>query len=65
MSNCGRPLTGFERPGTASKPITGRDGLEVALRTTGTATGQNRPITSLGRELRLGTASLAAQDGHL
>lgn len=63
ISICGRPLTGFERPGTASKPITGREGLEMALRTPGTATGQNRPVTSLGRELRLGTASLATQDG--
>ena len=61
VSNCGRPLTGFERPGTTSRPITGREGLEAALRTTNTATGQSRPVTSLGHELRLGTASLLAE----
>lgn len=35
----------------------------MALRTTNTANGQ-RPVTSLGREMRLGTASVVAQAKH-
>lgn len=54
-----RPTTGFARPGTASRPITGKSEVATALssRSPGTASTSSRPITSLGRELRLGTAS--------
>lgn len=57
-----RPTTGYARPGTASRPLTGKADVATALgrRSTGTASTA-RPITSLGRELRLGTASGAAQ----
>ncbi|KAJ8600068.1 hypothetical protein CTAYLR_001872 [Chrysophaeum taylorii] len=53
-----RPVSGYLRPGTASRPITAKADVAAALaRPTSTA----RPITSLGRELRLGTASGASQ----
>lgn len=61
MSQSGRPLTGFARP-SSSRPMTGsgsgavRDMLQSSRRL-GTA---SRPMTTLGREVRLGTASLAA-----
>ncbi|KAJ1452215.1 hypothetical protein M885DRAFT_325617 [Pelagophyceae sp. CCMP2097] len=63
MTGSGRPLTGFERPATSSRPITGLDGAATALRQARTATGGTRPVTSLGREIRLGTASVSAQPG--
>lgn len=63
VSSFGRPLTGFAKPGSACRPITGQTGVSLALRNTATSTGQLRPVTTLGRELRLGTASVAAQPG--
>ena len=63
VSTFGRPLTGFAKPGSACRPITGQTGVLLALRNTATATGQGRPVTTLGREVRLGTASVAAQPG--
>ena len=61
VSNSGRPMTGFSRPGS-SRPMSGntgniRDALQSSRRV-GTAAG-SRPMTTLGREIRLGTASLA------
>lgn len=53
----GRPITGFARPGT-QKPMTGqsRGALQTALQ--GNRPGTMRPVTSGGRFLRLGTASM-------
>ena len=57
MSQSGRPITGFARP-SSSRPMSGtmnvRDALQSSRRT-----GTARPATTLGREVRLGTASLA------
>lgn len=57
VSASGRPLTGFARP-SSSRPASGmsvRDALQSSNRQ-----GTARPATTLGREVRLGTASLAA-----
>ena len=56
----GRPMSGFARPGSSSsRPQSGdlRDALQSSSRRLGTAAA--RPMTNLGREVRLGTASLA------
>lgn len=63
VSSSGRPLTGFARPGTIGRPITGQDAVRTAMTGNRTAQGGSRPVTSLGRELRLGTASVQAQPG--
>ena len=57
MSNSGRPITGYQRPGT-NRPVTGssRGNLSTALQ--GQRPGTTRPVTSGGRLIRLGTASL-------
>jgi tetratricopeptide repeat protein 8 len=61
VTNSGRPTTGFTRPGS-SRPMSGstsiRDALQSSRSRTGTAAG-SRPMTTLGREIRLGTASLS------
>lgn len=59
VSQSGRPITGFIRP-ASSRPMSGsntsiRDALQSRSRL-GTA---SRPMTTFGREIRLGTASLA------
>ena len=54
MSSSGRPLTGFSRPGTQGRPGTGS--VQDALQ--GNRPGTSRPVTSGGRFLRLGTASI-------
>jgi tetratricopeptide repeat protein 8 len=61
VSQSGRPLTGFARP-LSSRPTTGsttdvRTALQTGRRT---ATASGRPMTTLGREVRLGTASLSS-----
>eukprot|EP00620_Florenciella_sp_RCC1587_P002546 CAMPEP_0182602682 /NCGR_PEP_ID=MMETSP1324-20130603/92116_1 /TAXON_ID=236786 /ORGANISM="Florenciella sp., Strain RCC1587" /LENGTH=504 /DNA_ID=CAMNT_0024820607 /DNA_START=61 /DNA_END=1576 /DNA_ORIENTATION=- len=51
VSSSGRPLTGFARPGTGSRPGTGGQmTVETAV----------APATMLGREVRLATASMAS-----
>ncbi len=58
MTQSGRPTSGFARP-NSSRLGTGKVDIRDALQTgrrTGTA---SRPMTNLGREIRLGTASLA------
>ena len=61
----GRPATGFARPSTGSqRPGTNRKGevsVESALR--GGRPGTSRPVTSGGRAVRLGTASMLTQPG--
>ncbi|EFJ39613.1 TRP protein for flagellar function [Volvox carteri f. nagariensis] len=67
MTGSGRPLTGFARPGTSSRPTTSASGragtasLQQALRTA--KPGTARPVTTSGRFIRLGTASLASEPG--
>jgi tetratricopeptide repeat protein 8 len=58
----GRPATGFARPATGSRPMTGAGGgIEGAFR--GGRPGTTRPVTSSGRFVRLGTASMLAEPG--
>lgn len=59
VSSSGRPLTGFARPGT-NRPTTGGD---IATAMQGNRPGTSRPLTSMGRLVRLGTASMQNQDG--
>jgi len=68
MTNGGRPVTGFLRPGTMSRPITGSVGgapmtasqrLNTAYRNA--RPGTTRPVTTSGRFVRLGTASMLSQ----
>ncbi|GBG34007.1 Tetratricopeptide repeat protein 8 [Hondaea fermentalgiana] len=69
MSNAGRPNSGFVRPSTQNgmRPGTGetpgsRAALESAMRKTGSSRpGTSRPVTALGRHVRLGTASMRAE----
>jgi tetratricopeptide repeat protein 8 len=64
VSNSGRPMTGFARPGS-SRPMSGSTDIRDALQSSrriGTASG-GRPMTNMGREIRLGTASLAGRPG--
>lgn len=58
VSQSGRPLTGFARP-SSSRPATGSTDVRTALQS-GRRTGTARPMTNLGREVRLGTASLSS-----
>mmetsp|Transcript_29953 Transcript_29953/g.97554 ORF Transcript_29953/g.97554 Transcript_29953/m.97554 type:complete len:510 (+) Transcript_29953:54-1583(+) len=60
MTNSGRPLTGFARPGTGSRPGTGQT-VEGAFQ--GGRPGTSRPVTSSGRFVRLGTASMVSEAG--
>ena len=57
MSQSGRPLTGFARPSSSlpSGSLDIRSALQSSQRSS-TA----RPMTTLGREIRLGTASLSS-----
>uniref|UniRef100_A0A7S3G6M4 Tetratricopeptide repeat protein 8 n=1 Tax=Palpitomonas bilix TaxID=652834 RepID=A0A7S3G6M4_9EUKA len=59
MSGAGRPTSGFVRPGTSSRPQT--NSLEGAL--AGSRPGTSRPVTSSGRFVRLGTASMLSEPG--
>src|SRR5690349_16133248 len=58
-SRDGRPLTGFQRPGTGSRPNTGSSNIESAFQ--GSRPGTSRPVTSSGRFVRLGTASMRSE----
>lgn len=64
MSNAGRPVTGFARPGTSTRPTTGAD-LERVLTGQRVGTAASRPVTSGGRLVRLGTASMLTEPGGL
>ncbi|GAX76630.1 hypothetical protein CEUSTIGMA_g4076.t1 [Chlamydomonas eustigma] len=71
MTNGGRPVTGFARPGTSSKATTSASGrgasrggtasMEAAMK--GSRPGTSRPVTSSGRFMRLGTASMIPEAG--
>lgn len=60
VSQSGRPVTGFSRPSSSSSGGTAnvRDAIQSSRRST-TA----RPMTNMGREVRLGTASFASSSG--
>eukprot|EP00903_Cladosiphon_okamuranus_P013708 g12764.t1 len=62
MTSSGRPLTGFQRSGTGVRPISGK-GMDLTTAMTGSRPATSRPLTSMGREVRLGTASMAASTG--
>jgi|TARA_B110000208_G_scaffold48886_3_gene64602 tetratricopeptide repeat protein 8 len=60
VSASGRPLTGFARPGSASA----RQGTAGRLGTSSFQTnrsGTGKPLSALGRAVRLGTASMLAE----
>ena len=56
----GRPITGFMRPGSA-RPTSSSGSIEAAIKSQTGRIGTSRPVTSSGRYLRLGTASLLGQ----
>ncbi len=66
VSSSGRPMSGFIRPGS-SRPMSATSDIRGALessRRLGTASGGGRPMTTLGREIRLGTASLSSSGAN-
>lgn len=58
VSQSGRPVTGFARP-SSSRPMSGSNNVRDALQSS-RRSGTARPMTTLGREMRLGTASLSS-----
>lgn len=58
MTNSGRPVTGFLRP-ASSRPMSGSTDIRDALQSRSRLGTASRPMTTFGREVRLGTASLA------
>jgi len=60
VDSSGRPLSGFSRPGTSNRPATGETDISRDVRTAfqGSRPGTSRPVTALGRQVRLGTASM-------
>lgn len=69
ITSSGRPVTGFARPATSNlrpgtsstRPMTGTSDVHGALQSG--RPGTSRPVTSSGRFVRVGTASMAAQPG--
>eukprot|EP00331_Platyophrya_macrostoma_P019646 CAMPEP_0176475492 /NCGR_PEP_ID=MMETSP0127-20121128/43635_1 /TAXON_ID=938130 /ORGANISM="Platyophrya macrostoma, Strain WH" /LENGTH=204 /DNA_ID=CAMNT_0017871091 /DNA_START=25 /DNA_END=636 /DNA_ORIENTATION=+ len=57
VSNSGRPLSGIARPGTNSRQGSSQ-GSSVEGAFTGSRPGTTRPVTTSGRFVRLGTASM-------
>eukprot|EP00439_Symbiodinium_sp_Y106_P087008 s419_g38.t1 len=53
VSASGRPLTGFARPGT-NRPTSSSAGRDVTTAMQGNRPGTSRPLTSMGRLIRLG-----------
>jgi len=60
VSNTGRPISGYSRPGT-NRPVTGSKGALQNALSGNRPTTSARPVTSGGRYLRLGTASMLEQ----
>lgn len=65
MTNSGRPLSGFARPGTQSRGGGGGGGgsKDVASAFGSGRPGTSRPVSVQGRFVRLGTASLLSSGG--
>ena len=63
VSSSGRPLSGFVRPGSRSGGGRGASSIEQAMQGNRPGTGSSRPMTSLGRRVRLGTASMLSDHG--
>lgn len=61
VSASGRPLSGYARPGTGSARPGSQAGIEGAMQ--GARPGTSRPLTALGRLVRLGTASMLSDNG--
>jgi tetratricopeptide repeat protein 8 len=61
VSASGRPLSGYARPGTGSARPGSQGGVEGAM--AGARPGTSRPVTALGRLVRLGTASMLSESG--
>merc|ERR1719181_321938 len=62
VSSLGRPLTGFATPGSASRPISGREEVSRVLHSSyAREPSQSRSVTSFGPAIRLGTTSLASK----
>eukprot|EP00744_Colponema_vietnamica_P015647 GILI01021941.1.p1 GENE.GILI01021941.1~~GILI01021941.1.p1 ORF type:complete len:520 (-),score=157.53 GILI01021941.1:66-1583(-) len=62
MTQSGRPVTGFARPGTSRPGTNGSLSVEAAM--SAGRPGTSRPITSGGRFVRLGTASMISDGGQ-
>mmetsp|Transcript_7923 Transcript_7923/g.19260 ORF Transcript_7923/g.19260 Transcript_7923/m.19260 type:complete len:535 (-) Transcript_7923:206-1810(-) len=62
-SQGGRPLSGFVRPGTGSARPGSGVSLERALTASRIGTAMTRPVTTSGRFIRLGTASMQSEPG--
>jgi tetratricopeptide repeat protein 8 len=60
VTSGGRPVTGFARPATGSRPTSGQT-VEGAFKAG--RPGTSRPVTTSGRFVRLGTASMLAEPG--
>ena len=60
ISQSGRPMSGFARPND-NRPMSGTTDIRTALASSNrrTETGLSRPMTNMGREVRLGTASMS------
>ncbi|CAM9462681.1 unnamed protein product, partial [Hapterophycus canaliculatus] len=61
-TSSGRSLTGFQRSGTGVRPMSGQP-MDLTTAMAGARPSTSRPLTSMGREVRLGTASMAASAG--
>ncbi|PRP75274.1 TRP protein for ciliary function [Planoprotostelium fungivorum] len=64
LSSSGRPVSGYARPGTSSRPLSSAvnpNRLSTAMG--GGRLNTARPVTSSGRFVRLGTASLLQRPG--
>lgn len=63
MSNSGRPISGYMRPGSSRMgPGNSRGQLTTAMKAN--RPGTIRPVSSGGRMLRIGTASMAQTGGQ-
>lgn len=60
-SNAGRPASGYARPGSSSNRGASKGGVEQAFQ--GARPGTSRPVSSSGRFVRLGTASMKSDPG--
>jgi tetratricopeptide repeat protein 8 len=63
MSNSGRPISGYLRPGT-NRMATGSSRGQLTTAMKANRPGSSRPVTSGGRMLRIGTASMAQTGGQ-